>query len=117
MIQVVNGEIKQYRLPTTGTLSAGESVSGYHLLDAETLRQEGWLPLEDIQPEYDIGTQYLINDGYDILENKVVVKYKVEDIPIVEDTDPEPDEPTELEALTVHVLEVDFRVLMIEMGL
>ena len=70
MIQVINGEIKQYSLPKVGTLKDGRTVSGYHLLDEEVLLDEGWLPLEDNPPEYDEETQYLANDGYEILEDK-----------------------------------------------
>lgn len=80
MIQIINGEIKQCKLPKVGTLSTGETVSGYHLLDKQTLKQEGWLPLENVKPEYD-EEQYLIDDGYEILEDKVIKKYKIEDIP------------------------------------
>ena len=90
MIQVINGEIKQYKLPKTGILKDGSTVSGYHLLDEETLKEEGWLPLEDIQPEYNEETQYLINDGYEILEDKVIRKYRIEVIP-------EREEPRDLE--------------------
>ena len=91
MIQVINSAIKQYALPKTGTLSTGETVSGYHLLDEDILRDEGWLPLEDNPPEYDIETQYLANDGYEILEDKVIKKYRIEDIP-------EEEEPRDLES-------------------
>ena len=91
MIQVINSEIKQYNLPKTGVLKDGSTVSGYHLLDEETLRDEGWLPLEDIKPEYDMETQYLASDGYEILEDKVVKKYRIVDIP-------EKEEPRDLEA-------------------
>lgn len=80
MIQVINGEIKQYSLPKVGTLKDGSTVSGYHLLDEEILLDEGWLPLEDNPPEYDQETQYIVNDGYEILEDKVVRKYRIEDI-------------------------------------
>ena len=90
MIQVIDGEIKLYSLPKTGTLSIGETVSGYHLLDENILKDEGWLPLEDIQPEYDEETQYLVNDGYEILEDKVIKKYRIEEIP-------EREEPRDLE--------------------
>ena len=86
LIQVINGEITQHSLPKTGTLSDGSTVSGYHLLDEETLLDEGWLPLEDIQPEYDMKTQYLANDDYEILEDKVIKKYRIEDI--VEEVEP-----------------------------
>lgn len=80
MIQVINGEIKQYSLPKTGTLKDGRTVSGYHLLDEEVLLEEGWIPLEDVKPEYDEKTQYLASDGYEILEDKVIRKYRIEEI-------------------------------------
>lgn len=57
LVQVIEGKIKQYSLPKTGTLKNGSTVSGYHLLDEEILKEEGWLPLEDIPPEYDEETQ------------------------------------------------------------
>ena len=91
MIRVINGEIIEYNLPKVGTLKDGRTVSGYHLLDEETLKEEGWLPLEDIKPEYDMETQYLVNDGYEILEDKVIKKYRIEEIP-------EREEPRDLEA-------------------
>ena len=91
LVQVINGEIAQYSLPKTGTLKDGRTVSGYHLLDYETLLDEGWLPLEDIEPEYDIETQYLVQDGYEILEDKVIKKYRIEEIS-------EREEPRDLEA-------------------
>ena len=101
MIQVIDGDIKQYSLPKVGTLKDDSTVSGYHLLDEETLRNEGWLPLEDNPPLYDINTKYLINDGYEILEDKVIKKYRIENIP--EPTEPEPSEidvlKTEIEEL------------------
>ena len=90
MIQVIDGEIKQYRLPKVGVLKDGSTVSGYHLLDIEILKDEGWLPLEDIEPEYDIETQYIVQDGYEILEDKVIKKYRIEEIP-------EREEPRDLE--------------------
>ena len=77
MIQVIDGKIEQYFLPKTGKLSTGETVSGYHLLDPEILEQEGWLPLEDNPPEHDPETEQLINDGYEILEDKVVRRYLI----------------------------------------
>lgn len=102
MIQVINGQIKQYQLPKVGTLKDGSTVSGYHLLDEETLKEEGWLTLEDIKPEYDEETQYLVNDGYEILEDKVIKKYRVEDIP--EPTEPEPDK---IEILNDRIQELE----------
>lgn len=96
MIQVVDGVIVQYQLPKVGKLKDGSSVSGYDILPLETLIDEGWLPLEDIQPEINIDTQYLVRDGYEILAEKVVIKYRIEDIIIEE---PIPSEPTEIEIL------------------
>ncbi|QUH21065.1 hypothetical protein [Alkaliphilus sp. B6464] len=96
MVQVINGEIIQYNLPKVGTLKDSSTVSGYHLLDEEILKQEGWLPLEDILPEYDEQTQYLIDDGYEILQDKVIKKYKVENIPIEEEI---PTVPSEVDIL------------------
>ena len=75
MIQVIEGKIKQYSLPKTGTLKNGSTVSGYHLLDEEILLDEGWLPLEDIKPEYNPEMQYTQLTGYNILSDKVVKKY------------------------------------------
>ena len=77
MVQVINGEITRHKLPKTGTLQSGETVSGYHLLDREILIQEGWLPLEADEPTYDAETQYITADGYEILADKVIKKYKV----------------------------------------
>lgn len=85
-----NGTVK-YKLPKVGTLKDGRTVSGYHLLDEEILKEEGWLPLEDNPPEYDIETQYLVQDGYEILEDKVIKKYRIEEIP-------EREEPRDLES-------------------
>ena len=90
LIQVINGEIAQHSLPKTGTLKNGSTVSGYHLLDEEILLDEGWLPLEDNPPEYDMETQYLVQDGYEIFEDKVIKKYRIEEIP-------EREEPRDLE--------------------
>ena len=109
MIQVIDGEITKYNLPKTGTLSDGRTVSGYHLLDEEILLNEGWLPLEDVKPDYDMETQYLVNDGYEILEDKVIKKYRIEEIP-----EPQPDE---LQELSNYILDVDMRLTMQELGL
>lgn len=98
MIQVINGEIKQYSLPKTGILKNGSTVSGYHLLDEDLLKDEGWLPLEDNSPLYDTNTQYLMSDGYEILEDKVIKKYRIEEIS-------EREEPRNLEVEVVELRE------------
>ena len=81
MIQVKENKITKYSLPKSGRLSTGETVSGYHLLDEEILKDEGWLPLEDIRPEYDNETHYLQPSGYDIQDDKVVRLYEIVEIP------------------------------------
>lgn len=86
MVKVVDGEIVSYRLPTNGKLRDGSTVINYHLLDDDTLKEEGWLPLEDDIPEYDPMYQHLTNYEYVILEDKVIKKYTVEDI---QSTEPE----------------------------
>ena len=110
MIQVIEGKIKQYSLPKTGTLSTGETVSGYHLLDENTLKDEGWLPLEDNPPEYDEEIQYLVNDGYEILENKVIKKYRIEDI--AEEEEPRDLEQEINEALQQSIAELSMLISM-----
>ena len=99
MIQVINREIKQYSLPKVGTLKDGRTVSGYHLLDEDTLKEEGWLPLEDNPPDYDEETQYLATDDYEILEDKVIKKYNIVDI-----TEPQ---PNEVEVLNNKIAELE----------
>lgn len=81
MIQVIENEITQYNLPKTGHLKDGSSVSGYDMLDKEILKGEGWLPLEDVEPEYDELTQYILPDGYEIQSKKVIKKYVIREIP------------------------------------
>lgn len=90
MFKVIDGLIVSKKLPKTGTLKDGTTVSGYHLLPIETLTDEGWLPYEDIKPSYDLETEYIIEDGYEILEDKVKRKYRVEIIIIPEEVVPEP---------------------------
>ena len=80
-IQIIDGEIVEHSLPRVGTLKDGSTVSGYHLLGEDILKNEGWLPLEDTPPEHDEETQYLVQDGYEILEDKVIKKYNIVDIP------------------------------------
>ena len=102
MIQVINGEIKQYQLPKVGKLKDSSTVSGYHLLDEEILLDEGWLPLEDNPLTYNEETQYLMNDGYEILEDKVIKKYRVEYIP-----EPQVPQPSEIELLNARIQELE----------
>lgn len=111
-VLVKNNKIVKTKLPKTGILKDGSAVSGYHLLDEEILKQEGWLPLEDNSPEYNPETQYLIDDGYEIFEDKVVKKYRIEDIP-----EPELQRPNVTELIAEYLIDVDFRLSLMEIGL
>lgn len=79
-VLVENGEIKQIGLPETGFLKDGRSVSGYNLLEESILNEEGWLPLEELKPEYNAETQYLQHEGYTIESDKVISRYIVKNI-------------------------------------
>lgn len=57
----------------------------------EILFNDGWLPLEEHLPSYDESTQYLAYDGYVVLDDRIIVKYRVENIA-------EEVEPRDLEA-------------------
>lgn len=38
------------------------------------------LPLVDVVPEFDIDSQTLVKDGFEVLDDKVVAKYSVHDM-------------------------------------
>lgn len=113
---IENGEIKRFgNLPKVWTLNDGSTVSGFHLFadrniedeegtilktGAELLREEGWLPVEDVIPTYDETTEFLTNPQYEILADKVIRRYSVGIIPIVEEV---PQEPSEIELLQEKV--------------
>ena len=86
MVRVINGKIVQHRLPHVGTLKDGRTVTGYHLLGAEILKDEGWLPLEEVEPDYPQDTHRLEVDRYEILADKVIKPYKVVPLPKESDT-------------------------------
>jgi len=77
--KVVNGQVTQAHLPTSGILQDGRTVSNYHLLPDEILLAEGWLPCEEVKPEYDEATQYLVIDTAVVQGDKVIVTYKAVD--------------------------------------
>jgi hypothetical protein len=76
-VQIKDGKVIKWELPCCGFLSNGESVSGYDLLSHETLIAEGWLPTVDNIPKYDETIQRLAIDNYEILDDKVIINYKV----------------------------------------
>ena len=63
-------------LPKVGKLKDGRTVSGYNLMDAESLAKEGWLPFEDVQPVL-AENQYADFIEYSITADKIVAKYAV----------------------------------------
>jgi hypothetical protein len=76
---VENGVVTQIGLPQTGILKDGSSVSGYNLLEVEILLEEGWLPLVDVVPTYNVETQVVSQDGYTVEAGQVIQNYKIED--------------------------------------
>ena len=86
MVRVIKGKIVQHRLPHVGTLKDGRTVTGYHLLGAGILKDEGWLPLEEVEPDYPQDTHRLEVDRYEILADKVIKHYKAVPLPKESDT-------------------------------
>ena len=109
--KIENNQVVQIGLPKTGTLKDGSTVSAYHLLPEDILRDEGWLPLEENKPEYNELTQYLEFDEYVITDEKVIANYIVreKEIEIV-------DEPVsdELVAMAEAIIDFDNRLKVLE---
>lgn len=82
MIQVIDNEIKQYRLPKTGKLKDGSTISGYNLLPKVTLYSLGWYDIVDKKPDYNPETHHLLFKDYEIDDiNKSATKiYEVVEI-------------------------------------
>lgn len=79
--KVENKTVTQIGLPSTGTLKDGRTVSNYNFLPKDILIKEGWLPCEEVKPEYNPETQYLVIDIKEIVKGKVVVTYIAVDMP------------------------------------
>ena len=75
MALVKSGEVILDYIPSTYN-----NISNYHLLPEEYLIEQGWLPLEEILPEYDVETQQLINPLYEILTDKVIKSWEIVEI-------------------------------------
>ena len=76
MALVKSGEVILDYIPSTYN-----NISNYHLLPEEYLIKKGWLPLEEILPEYDVETQQLINPSYEILTDKVIKSWEIIELP------------------------------------
>ncbi|ERN52820.1 hypothetical protein M3689_07155 [Alkalihalophilus marmarensis] len=82
---VKDGEVTlSGRLPKTWTKKDGTTVSGFHLLPEEDIKEEGWLPLIEDKPEFDPDTHYLRFSSYEIREDKVIRLYEVIEQPVEE---------------------------------
>ena len=80
MKQVKDGTIVAQRLPKSGVIN-GATVLNYHKLPQETLLTEGWLPVEEVKPDYDVETERLKLDSEVIEEDRIVRTYIAEAIP------------------------------------
>lgn len=91
---IQDGQIVNTVLPETGFLLDGRAVSGFNKLDSETLRELGWIPIEDAgPPEYDPETQR-VEQTLVVGAETVIALYTVIDIP---EPDPVPDPGPTLE--------------------
>ena len=68
-------------LPKIATMIDGTWVSNYHLLPVDVLAAEGWLPLEEVYPEYNPETHYIELDTVVETDGKIVVSYKTIPLP------------------------------------
>lgn len=86
--QVVETAQSRDDLPNGYRLSDGASMSGFNTMPDAFLKQEGWLPLEEVTPTHDPATHRVTNEfEYEVLATKVKRVFEVEPIPapIVED--------------------------------
>jgi len=78
-VLVEHGQVTKTRLPKTGVLKDGSTVSNYNLLPHEVLIAEGWLPLIDEPPETD-EKHRAVRTGYEIFTDRVEAVYSIEEI-------------------------------------
>ena len=76
---IENGQVTKTRLPKTGVLKDGSTVSNYNLLPHDVLIAEGWLPLADKPPTTDEKHRAIIT-GYEIYADRVEAIYEIEEI-------------------------------------
>lgn len=113
IVQVKDNKIVKYTPPKVGTLKNGRTVSGYDKLmlsNPELAKEEGWLPLIDEKPEYNPEEEFLTIGEYEILEDKVIVKYDINKIQDVELTQP-------TTGIDDYILDMDFRLSLIELNI
>ncbi len=76
---VKDNKVVSTKLPRSGVLSDGRTVSNYYLLPHEVLLSEGWLPLVDERPETDEYHRAVFSD-YEIFSDHVEKIYTIEEI-------------------------------------
>lgn len=101
-VLVENGQVTKTRLPRTGTLKDGSTVSNYNLLPHDVLIAEGWLPLVDDPPETDEGF-IAVPASYEIYEDRVEAVYEIEEIIPMPVSDVDLIEKTKLKAQQLAV--------------
>lgn len=67
-----------YRLPSQYQFEDGSKTGNFDGMSAVVHRQEGFFPLEDNMPEYDTSYQFVVEDGYQFLEEKIIRNWRVE---------------------------------------
>ena len=65
--------------PKTYTLDDGRIICNFNNSPA-LMKRYGYKPIVDVQPEYDINTEYVIIVGYEETEENIIVKYTVKTI-------------------------------------
>lgn len=72
--------------PKTYTLEDGRIICNFSNSPA-LMKRYGYKPILDVQPEYDINTEYVIIVGYEETEENIIVKYTVKTIETSEEED------------------------------
>lgn len=70
--------------PNCDMYEKGASTGNFKQMPVSFHLSEGFLPLVDVQPEYNPATQRLTDNGYSVESDKVIKEYLVEDIPQAE---------------------------------
>lgn len=79
---VQNDQVLKIGLPKVWTNKTGCDVSGFDLMDEESLRSEDWYPIVDERPDYDPSTQYPQHYGYTFEADHIKAQYNIFDIPV-----------------------------------
>lgn len=64
-------------LPSSYIFADGSRTGNFYLMEPEVHQREGFYPLEDNKPEYDLRYQYLTPSGFEILSEKVIRHWQI----------------------------------------